>query len=283
MTVTTTLAVVKTLAAGAQYSFTIDATNNSGNTGPASTPVAIETWSPPNAVSNLTVVGEDGQLKISWTAAAVPKGSPAVSGYKVSVAGSTLSTTSTSITHSVPAWTNESVTVYAVNSVGNGKGSTASGTAWARTTPHLCHDVLSGDVAVLNSCAEPGGAWVDQGGSSIRWISSQPARSPLPAGTDRYVCVTYYSGGVSGTRYALATTPTDAACTALLPGYQSPDTPHPIAYVSSTSIDGSSQHVCEYEGHTTGQNGTFTSYELSPCGTTPPGMSGASSKFSFWT
>ncbi len=65
----------------------------------------------------------------------MPNGSPAVTKYEVSIGGSTSSTAGTTLTRSVPAWTNETVKVYAVNSVGNGPTSTASGTAWARAPP----------------------------------------------------------------------------------------------------------------------------------------------------
>jgi hypothetical protein len=282
-TVTTTQAVVKGLAAGTAYSFTIVATNTKGNTGPASAPVRATTWSKPSAVSNLTVTGGDGQLTISWSAAKVPSGSPAVTGYQVSVGGSTSSTSSTSFSKSVPAWTNETVSVYAVNAVGNGPSTKGIGTAWARSGTVLCHDVLSGDVAIENSCPAPGGAWVDEGASSINWISYPVPSGGHPAGPNEYLCTTYYTGSVSGDRYALVTTPTDTACTKVLSNYESPDTPHPIAYVSTTQVNSSSQHVCEYVGKSSGNDGTYTSYELSPCGKNPAGLTSPSEQFSFWT
>jgi hypothetical protein len=88
---------------------------------------------------------------------------------------------------------------------------------------------------------------------------------------------------VSGDLYALVDRPTQAACTAALPNFQAPDTPHVIADVSTRSLGGSSQHICDYEGHTTGTNGSYTSYELSPCGHIPSGLTGTSQKFSFYT
>ena len=72
---------------------------------------------------------------------------------------------------------------------------------------------------------------------------------------------------MSGDVYALVTAPTARpARRRHCPSYQAPDTPHPIAYVSTSRIDSSSQHVCEYEGITTGTSGTFTAYELSRAG-----------------
>jgi hypothetical protein len=179
------------------------------------------------------------------------------------------------------------VSVYAVNAVGRGQASTASGTAWARSATHLCNDILSGDYAVENFCHDAGStlAWHDLGLSGIQWISAQ-AGNPRPAGTWEYLCTTYYTGAVSGTMYALVTTPTQQACTQALPGFQPPDTPHVVAYVSATRVDASSRQICEYVGQTTGANSppTFTSHELSPCGTVPPGLSGNPPiAFRFWT
>ncbi len=86
---------------------------------------------------------------------------------------------------------------------------------------------------------------------------------------------------MSGDRYALVTSA--SGCPAALKGYQPPDTPHSIAYVSTKSIDTAGRQVCEYKGTTTGQNGTRTSYELSFCGKIPSGLSGATKQFSFYT
>ncbi len=292
-TVTTTSAVLRNLSAGRAYAFTVVATNQSGNSGPASAPTHATTWSAPGAVPNLTVTGGDGQLTIKWKAATVPSGSPKPTRYLVAVGkGNPTSTENTTVTRSVPAWTNETVAVYAVNPVGNGPRSTASGTAWARAGTHLCVDSLNGDRAIENSCTNTGGAWTDKGASGITWIHYPASSGGRPAGTNEYLCTTYYvfspgltSTGVSGDVYALVTTPTTAACTKKLPNYQKqpPDTPHPIAYVSTTKINSSSRHLCEYEGLTTGTSGTFTAYELSPCGTNPAGMSKPAQKFSFWT
>ncbi len=283
-TVTTTSAVLKNLSAGHAYAFTVVATNQSGNSSPASAAAHVSTWSAPNAVANLAVTGGDGQLTITWKAATVPSGSPKPTRYMVAVGkASPSATTSTKVIRSVPAWTNETVSVYAVNSVGNGPRSTRSGTAWARNSTILCHDVLSGDLAVLNQGLCPtGGAWQSEGKSGINWISAQTGHS-APGGVNRYLCVTYETGTVSGDLYALVDRPTQAACTTALPGYQPPDTPHVIAYVSTSSLGGSSQRICDYQGHTTGTSGTYTSYELSPCGKIPAGLTGASQKFSFWT
>jgi Fibronectin type III domain len=278
-TATSTSTVIAGLANGTTYSFSVTATNKSGNSGPGSAPAKVTTWSAPAAVGRVSVTAGDKQLTIKWPAASVAAGSPKVSGYDVSVGGSSLTTTSTSVTRSVPAWTNENVTVYAVNSVGKGAGTAGSGTAYARTATAECLDVLSGDLAILNACPAPGGAWESKGNSTIDWVSSQPSRTKHPG--NRYLCVTYYTGTESGDRYALSTS--SSGCPALLSGYQPPDTPHPIAYVSTTSIGSGSQHVCEYKGTTKGNNGTFTSYELSPCGRIPSGLSGASEQFSFYT
>src|SRR5262249_33855731 len=153
--------------------------NRSGNTGPASGAARVSTWSAPRAVTNLAITGGNGQLTIKWNAATVPSGSPKPTRYLVAVGkASPSSTTNTTVTRTVPAWTNETVTVYAVNSVGNGPRSTASGTAWARSSTMLCHDVLSGDLAVLNEGLCPtGGAWQSKGNSGISWISAQAGHS----------------------------------------------------------------------------------------------------------
>lgn len=295
LTVTATIAMLRNLSAGTTYAFTVVATNQSGNSGSASATTDVSTWSAPNAVANLSVTGGDGQLTIKWKAATVPSGSPKPTGYMVAVGkGSPSSTTNTTVTRTVPAWTNERVTVYAVNSVGNGPRSTGTGTAWARASTRLCVDSLNGDRAIENDCSSvvSGGAWTDQGASGVDWVHFPASSGGRPAGTNEYLCTTYYrfapgltSTGVSGDVYALVTTPTNAACTKRLPNYQTqpPDIPHPIAYVSTTQIDSASRHICEYEGLTTGSGGTFTAYELSPCGTKPTGMSRATQKFSFWT
>ncbi len=285
MTLAGTSQVITGLANGRTYTFTVVATNAAGNAGPASAAVGATTWSHPGPVQNLTVTSGAQQLTIKWGKASIPKGSPPLNKYVVSVGGSTVSTNSSTLTKTVsaPAWTNEKVKVYAVNSVGNGPTSLASGTAWARSSTALCHDVLSGDVAVLNQGLCPsGGAWVDEGNSSISWISAQAGHSG-PGIVNEYLCVTYYTGSVSGDLYAVVDRPTQAACTAALPNFQPPDTPHVIAYVSTRSPGGSSQHVCDYEGHTTGTSGSYTSYELSPCGHIPSGLTGTSQKFSFYT
>ncbi len=282
-TVSSTSVVITGLAAARTYSFTVAATNSSGNSGPASVPTRATTWAPPGRVGNLTVTGADKQLTIKWGAATSAAGSPQVTGYEISVGGGRFAaTSSTSVTKSAPAWTNEKVTVYALNSVGGGPRSTASGTAWARSGTVECEDVLSGDLAVLNACPTSPGAWVQQPSSPVSsWVSSQRAGAFRPAQANEYLCATYFSGAVSGDRYALVTSA--SGCPAALKGYQPPDTPHPIAYVSTKSIDGASRQVCEYKGQTKGNNGTFTSYELSPCGKIPSGLSGASKQFSFYT
>jgi hypothetical protein len=282
-TVSSTSVVIAGLAAGTTYSFSVAATNSTGNSGPASVPTPATTWAPPGRVGNLTVTGADKQLTIKWGAAPSPAGSPQATGYEISVGGGSFAATSgTSVTKGVPAWTNEKVTVYAVNSVGGGARSSASGTAWARSTAVECEDVLSGDLAVLNTCPTSPGAWVHQPSSPVsNWVTSQRTGAFRPAQANRYLCVSYFSGAVSGDRYALATTA--SGCPAALKGYQPPDTPHPIAYVSTKSIDGSSRQVCEYAGQTKGDNGTFTSYELSPCGKVPSNLSKASKQFSFYT
>ncbi len=284
-TVDGTSAVVNGLASDTAYSFTVVATNQAGNSGPASVPVDVTTWSPPGRVTNLVVAGGDEQLTISWGPASVPAGNPAVTGYEVSIGGGPAFSARTPVTRSVRAWTNETVTVYAVNAVGNGLSTRGSGTAWERAATVVCYDTLSGDRAIENDCTldAPGQAWVDQGASGIDWVHFPVPAGGRPAGFNEYLCTTYYTGTVSGDRYALVTTPSDAACTQKLPQYQAPDTPHPIAYVSTTQTDSSSQHVCEYRGTTTGANGPFTSYELSLCNTPPAGLKNPTLQFSFYT
>jgi len=281
--VTSTSTVITGLANATTYSFTVTATNATGNSGPASSPTAATTWSAPGVVSNLTVTGGDKQLTVKWGAASTPAGSPKATHYEISVGGGSFSsTTSTTATRSVAAWTNEKVTVYAVNPVGNGSRSTASGTAWARSGTSVCLDVLSGDRAVLNSCPSTPGAWVSQPSTGINWISSQQSGAVKPAQSNRYLCTTYGTGGVSGDVYALATSV--SGCVSALPNAQAPDKGHPIAYVSTTSTGSGSQHICAYKGTTTGQTpGNWTQIELSPCGKIPGGLSGASQQFSFYT
>lgn len=281
-TVTTTSTMITGLASDRTYSFTVVATNMAGNSGPASAAVSAATWSAPEKVASLTVTAGDGSLTIKWGKASVPTGSPAVTKYEVSIGGSTSSTAVTTLTRSVTAWTNETVKVYAVNPVGNGPTTTATGSAWVRVSTVLCHDVLSGDVAVLNQNLCPtGGAWVPENNSAITWISAQAGHA-APAVVNEYLCVTYYTGAVSGDLYALVGRPTQAACTAALPLWQKPDIPHVIAYVSTKPLGRGSQHVCEYAGTTTGTSpGKWDSYEL---GLRPPsGLTGASSKFCFYT
>ncbi len=185
-TVSSTSVVITGLAAATTYSFSVAASNSSGNSGPASVPTPATTWAPPGRVSSLTVTGADKQLTVKWGAATSPAGSPQATGYEVSVGGGSFAATSgTSVTKSAPAWTNEKVTVYAVNSVGGGPRSTASGTAWARSgTPVECYDVLSGDTAVLNACPAPRRSVGKQGQqpdrlgqqSAVRGVSPGPGQ-----------------------------------------------------------------------------------------------------------
>ncbi len=227
ITVTTTDAVVKALSAGATYSLTIVATNNRGNTGPASAGhphhdlVEARPDYQPHRHRPATISSPSRGPRPR-----VPSGSPKVTGYMVTVGKSSPSSTqSTSITKTVPAWTNETVTVSAVNSVGTGKSSTASGTAWTRAGTRLCVDSLNGDHAIENTCSNTGGAWTDQGSGGVNWIPYPVPAGGRPAGTNEYLCTTYYESapglsgtkGVSGDVYALVTTPTKQACTQQLP------------------------------------------------------------------
>ena len=289
-----TSTTVTGLANATTYTFTVMATNAAGVSGPASAPVRSTTWSPPGAVAQLAVTGGDGALSIKWGAPSVPSGSPQVTGYEVSIGGQRQSTTLTSVSKSVPAWTNEKVTVYAVSSVGDGPTSSGSGMAWARSPTHLCYDSLNGDRAIENDCSNTGGAWTDEGtNTGVTWIPYPDQAGGHPAVTNAYLCTTYVvnapglagTQGVSGDVYAKVSTPSTGACTTALPDYQKspPDIPHPIASVSNTALSSSSQHICEYEGKSTGANGTFTAFELSPCGQTPNNLSSTSVKFSFYT
>ena len=173
----------------------------------------------------------------------------------------------------MPAWTNETVTVYAVNSVGNGPRSTASGTAWARAATASLRRLPQRRSRHRERLHQsPGGAWTDEGTSGITWINVQPSRV-TPAGRDQRVPV-HHLLTPSCARCPATSTPWSprphGGLHQQLPDYQPPDTPHPIAYVSTTQIDSSSQHVCEYEGTTTGDKARSPhSDELSPCGTSP--------------
>jgi len=246
------------------------------------------TPAPPNAVTNLSVDGGNGQLTISWGGASVPAGSPGVTSYQVSVGGGSPRSATSPLTVSAPAWSTETVKVYAVNPVGSGPTTSGSAMAWGRSGTATCTDVLSGDVSVENSCIDnpgAGNAW-QQGPSSISWIDSWTGHGGhVPSGSFEYLCSDYASGAVSGNQYALVNTGTDAACLNAMTGYQNtpPNRPHLIATVSSTSLGPGSQNICEFSGQTKGANGTFNTEELAQCGTTPAGLQGAKSGFEFWT
>ena len=239
------------------------------------------TPSPPGGVTNLSVTATDSHLTVSWGAAGVPAGSPPVTGYQVSVGGTTHSTSGTSITVSVPAWTNEAVKVYATNSVGSGPTASGSGGAWTRTGTVTCFDNLSGDHSVQNDCSNPGGAWIVQG-SNINWINPQGHLGTF-SGNFEYLCSTYETGSVSGDTYAISTSAAKSSCQSLLPNSQDPTQPHVIAAVSTSPLPGG-QHICEYKGTTTTTNGTFTDEELTICGSgVPGGLSGATQINNFYT
>lgn len=295
VTARTNSTTVSGLANGHKYSFTVTATNDANSTGPPSASVSATTWSTPSAVTNLSVTAGDHELTVKWGPASVKSGSPNKLTYEVSVGGGKPAQLSSPATVPATPWTNETVNVYAVNAAGNGPTSSATGTAWARSATHLCFDSLNGDRAIEDFCSNvvPGGAWTDEGtNTGITWIDYPDRNGGHPSNTNEYLCTTYYVSApglngttVSGDVYALVTSPSQSACTSKLPGYQKspPDIPHPIASVSSTALPNSSQHICEYEGISTGTSGKFTVFELSPCGRPPTNLTSASQKFDFYT
>ncbi|MBO0747966.1 MAG: hypothetical protein J2O47_06440, partial [Acidimicrobiaceae bacterium] len=221
---------------------------------------------------------------VNWGAASVPPNSPPVDHYQVSVGGTMHSTSATSITVNATPWTMETVNVFAVNPVGNGPTVSGSGGAWTRTGTVTCVNSLSGDRAVENDCTTLGGAWTQVADSTpINWINPRGHLGTF-SGNFEWLCSTYYTGSVSGDVYAIVGSPSQTACTNALSNYQPPDTPHVIAAVSTSSMGPGSQHICEYQGKTTGTNGTFDTEELVPCGSgAPAGLSGANQVNNFWT
>ena len=198
----------------------------------------------------------------------MPSGSPPVSGYMVSVGERHPVHHEHHGHEAVPAWTNETVSVYAVNSVGNGPSTRERhglGPRRDHPLPRLAQRRLAPSE---NDCTTPAAPGPSEGSSGIDWITTPASAWPAPAGTNEYLCTTYYiaqeSGTVSGDVYALVTTPTNAACTAALPGYQPPDTPHPIAYVSTSRSTAPVSTSASTRATRQGSSGTFTSYELSP-------------------
>jgi Fibronectin type III domain len=289
--VTVTTATLTNLPNGTRECVQVQAVNAAAGGGPLSpanqfcaTPEPPAT--PPGEVGGLSVNGGDKQVIVSWTAAGVAPGSPPVTGYQVTVGGGApQTTTATSLTVPATPWATENVSVRAANSVGLGPAKTGSYVAWTRTGTVTCEDSLSGDHAVENDCTLLGGAWTQHPDSvAIDWIDPV---GHIPSGDGfEWLCSTYYVltvGKLSADVYAVETNaPTQAACTTALPGFQAPDTPHVIAAVSSSPQPGS-QHICIYQGTTSGTDGNFISRELSPYGTVPAGLSGASQVSCFYT
>lgn len=249
----------------------------------------------PGAVSDLSVTAGNQELTVSWTAATVQSGSPAITGYELQVGSGTPQSASSGVTLSgLTAWTSETISVYAVNSVGNGKATSASGTAWGRSGTVTCYDSLSGDVSVQNSCVDnpsAANAW-QQESSSITWINAQTddgaTNGHTVSGNFEYLCSDYVSSTVSGNQYALVTTDSDQACASAMSGSEDGvNAPHIIAAVGTSSLGSGSVNICEYTGQTLPKDGgstTYTTEELIPCGTTPPSsLSGATKGFNFWT
>ena len=117
------------LTNGQAYAFTVTARNILG-TGPASTGTAATPAAVPDAPKNVTAVGLDASVSVSWTAPA-NNGSP-ITGYKVQAwgDGSRACTTTTALTCKIGGLANRtaySVTVIATNGVGAGPAGVANG------------------------------------------------------------------------------------------------------------------------------------------------------------
>ena len=147
---------------------------------------------------------------------------------------------STSVTKSVPAWTNEKVTVYAVNSVGGGPRSTASGTAWARSgTDRLRRRPERRPGRPENACPTPAapGHGAQQRRPDQLPGSAGPRAGAFRLGPGQRVPLCGLTAPAPCPVIATPWSPAPRGCLpAALPGYQPPDTPHPIAYVSTNSI-----------------------------------------------
>ncbi len=137
-----------------------------------------------------------------------------------------------------------------------------------------------------------GGAWTNEGASGVDWIHYPVSAGPRPAGTNEYLCTTYYeyaaglSGtkGVSGDVYALVTTPTNAGlhgCAPELPAARhSP--PHRLR-VDHPDQQLQSARLRVRGSHQRQQRHLHRIRAVPLRRSSPPGMSGASEKFSFWT
>ncbi|MCL2395113.1 MAG: fibronectin type III domain-containing protein [Acidimicrobiaceae bacterium] len=236
----------------------------------------------PNRPPSLSVSDGNGSLTISWGAASVGLGSPPVTHYELSVNGGGSQPAVSPTTIGATAWATEQISVYAVNAVGNGAAAAATGVAWNRQPAVICFNATSGDRSIRDACDQANN-FQQQGNAGFDIVEANPnSGHAQPSAFNERLCTGYYTAN-QGDHYALLTSPSQNCPTALA-GAQNPAVAHTIAFVSSGSLgDSDSRHICEYTGQTSGTQGTFTQQELSPCGSPPPGMTGAVQGFDFWT
>lgn len=243
LTTAATSATVSGLSPGVAYSFSVTATNATGNAGPAGAASApVTTWSKPGPPRNLAVDGELGKVAVSWSAPSTTGGA-AITGYTVSWGGGRATVAST--TYTITGTGSYSVSVVANNAVGSSGAVSGQATSYAQTqqTVH-CKDSLTGATALERGTicsAGNTGAWQFSAGIHPNLI---PPSGPIPNG---FVVLcgaynsknTYQGTQTGGFLYDLQSSVAGCANLQSEPGVS----PGAIAYVSPKPVAGLSGYT----------------------------------------
>jgi hypothetical protein len=239
-----TSASVSGLTNGANYTFTVLATNALGTSAPSTSSNSVTPATVPDAPTGVVAPAGNGSATVAWNAPADNGGLP-ISGYVVTpyiglVAqpSSTFSTTAATVT-GLTNGTTYTFVVEAVNGVGAGSGSPASNPVTPATVPGVATQVFA--VGGNGSATVTWNAPASTGGSPITGYTVTSSPGGLTCSTTATSCVvTGLTNGVPYTFDVVATNavgsePASAPSNSVTPA----TTPDPPATPVATSGNGS--------------------------------------------
>jgi len=214
-TVTGTTATVPGLANGTEYTFTVVATNDVGDSAASAASTAVTPFTEPDAPTGVKGTPADGAVNVQWTAPAFDGGRP-ISGYTITVSpgGVTKNVPSSMTSAMVDGLTNGTpytFTVFATNERGAGPASAASDAVTPFTKPGAPTSVQAtpadGQVTVTWAAPE------DNGGNALTGyvVTLSPGNVVKEVGADTLNAVV--TGLANGTEYTATVGATNAAGT----------------------------------------------------------------------